>query len=218
KPLQELNLIDAFLFAVSTEKIQDAEFIAKLIIERATNEKVDQITVVLEKELTGSTSATTVSIWILPYDPFGKNRMIYTVKNVVEEFPELLYNDGVKRLFLYVGGELGGTEKLKDLLHYFSSSQKGNVTDAELEHLHSIVEKAKYNQKVGKRYMTLQDMIDYEKKESYEDGKAEGREEGILVLISTLKELNVPNDEILKQLMQKISLTMEEAKAYLDAN
>ena len=53
KPLQELNLIDAFLFAVSTEKIQDAEFIAKLIIERATNEKVDQITVVPEKELTG---------------------------------------------------------------------------------------------------------------------------------------------------------------------
>jgi predicted transposase/invertase (TIGR01784 family) len=159
-----------------------------------------------------------ISIWILPYDPFGKNCMIYTVKNVVEEFPELLYNDGVKRLFLYVGGELGGTEKLKDLLHYFSSSKKGNVTDAELEHLHSIVEKAKYNQKVGKRYMTLQDMIDYEKKESYEDGKAEGREEGILVLISTLKELNVPSDEILKQLMQKLSLTMEEAKAYLDAN
>ena len=278
KPLQELDLIDAFLFGASTEKTQDAEFIAKLIIERATNEKVDQITVVPEKELTGidighhgirmdlyveeyedrrlakvydiepnkynpaelpmrsrySQSLTDVkllnsgdayetlpeyiSIWILPYDPFGKNRMIYTVKNVVEEFPELLYNDGVKRLFLYVGGELGGTEKLKDLLHYFSSSKKGNVTDAELEHLHSIVEKAKYNQKVGKRYMTLQDMIDYEKKESYEDGKVEGREEGILVLISTLKELNVPSDEILKQLMQKLSLTMEEAKAYLDAN
>ena len=286
KPLQELDLIDAFLFGASTEKTQDAEFIAKLIIERATNEKVDQITVVPEKELTGidighhgirmdlyveeyedrrlakvydiepnkynpaelpmrsrySQSLTDVkllnsgdayetlpeyiSIWILPYDPFGKNRMIYTVKNVVEEFPELLYNDGVKRLFLYVGGELGGTEKLKDLLHYFSSSKKGNVTDAELEHLHSIVEKAKYNQKVGKRYMTLQDMIDYEKKESYEDGKAEGREEGrtearregILALISTLKELNVPKDEILKQLMQKFSLSMGEAKTYLNEN
>lgn len=286
KPLQELDLIDAFLFGASTEKTQDAEFIAKLIIERATNEKVDQITVVPEKELTGidishhgirmdlyveeyedrrlakvydiepnkynpaelpmrsrySQSLTDVkllnsgdayeilpeyiSIWILPYDPFGKNRMLYTVKNCVEEFPELLYNDGVKRLFLYVGGELGGTEKLKDLLHYFSSSKKGNVTDAELEHLHSIVEKAKYNQKVGKRYMTLQDMIDYEKKESYEDGKAEGREEGrtearregILALISTLKELNVPKDEILKQLMQKFSLSMEEAKTYLNEN
>ena len=274
KPLQELNLIDAFLFAVSTEKIQDAEFIAKLIIERATNEKVDQITVVPEKELTGidighhgirmdlyveeyedrrlakvydiepnkynpaelpmrsrySQSLTDVkllnsgdtyetlpeyiSIWILPYDPFGKNRMLYTVKNCVEEFPELLYNDGVKRLFLYVGGELGGTEKLKDLLHYFSSSKKGNVTDDELEHLHSIVEKAKRNQKVGKRYMTLQDMIDYEKKESFDDGVALG----IRALISSLKDLNIPTEQILEQLMQKFSLSMEEAKTYLNEN
>ena len=140
--------------------------------------------------------------------------MIYTVKNVVEEFPELLYNDGVKRLFLYVGGELGGTEKLKDLLHYFSSSKKGNVTDAELEHLHSIVEKAKHNQKVGKRYMTLQDMIDYEKKESFDDGVALG----IRALISSLKDLNIPTEQILEQLMQKFSLTMEEAKTCLDAN
>ena len=143
KPLQELNLIDAFLFGASTEKTQDAEFIAKLIIERATNQKVDKISVVFEKELAGidishhgirmdlyvevyenerlakvfdiepnkynlaelpmrsrySQSLTDVkllkagkpyeklpeyiSIWILPYDPFGKNQMIYTVKNCV---------------------------------------------------------------------------------------------------------------------------------------
>ena len=200
KPLQELNLIDAFLFAVATENVQDAEFIAKLIIERATNEKVDQITVVPEKELTGidighhgirmdlyveayedkrlakvydiepnkynpaelpmrsrycqsltdvkllnsgeayETLPEYISIWILPYDPFGKNRMIYSVKNCVEELPELVYNDGVKKLFLYVGGELGGTEKLKSLLQYFSESYTQNATDADLEHLHNIVE------------------------------------------------------------------------------
>lgn len=288
KPLQELDLIDAFLFGASTEKPQDAEFIAKLIIERATNEKVDKISVVSEKELSGidishhgirmdlyveeyeekrlakvydiepnkykpselpmrsrySQSLTDVkllkageqyenlpeyiSIWILPYDPFGKNRMLYTVKNSVEEFPELIYNDGVKRLFLFVGGELGGTEKLKELLQYFSSSKKANVTDTELEQLHSIVENAKHNQEVGKRYMTLQDMIDYEKKESYEDGVAFGREEGrkegrnearkegILALINSLSELNIPTEQIEEQLMQKFSLTKEEAQAYLN--
>lgn len=104
--------------------------------------------------------------------------MLYTVKNCIEEFPELVYNDGVKRLFLYVDGKLGGTEKLKNLLQYFSDSNKGNVTDTDLEHLHDIVENAKHNQKVGKRYMTLQDMIDYEKKESFNEGVALGREEG----------------------------------------
>ncbi len=272
KPLQELNLIDSFLFGASTEKIQDAEFIAKLIIERATNQKVDKISVVSEKELTGidvhhhgirmdlyveayenkrlakvydiepnkynpaelpmrsrySQSLTDVkllnsgetyenlpeyiSIWILPYDPFGQNQMLYTVKNYIEEFPELVYNDGVKKLFLYVGGELGGTEKLKSLLQYFSKSDTSNVTDADLEHLHSIVENAKHKQEVGKRYMTLQDMIDYEKKESFNDGVALG----IHALISSLKDLNISTEQILEQLMQKFSLTMEEAKAYLN--
>ena len=276
KPLQELNLIDSFLFGASTEKIQDAEFIAKLIIERATNEKVDKITVVSEKELTGidihhhgirmdlyveayedqrlakvydiepnkynptelpmrsrycqsltdvkllnsgasyETLPEYISIWILPYDPFGNNCMLYTVKNCVEEFPELVYNDGVKKLFLYVGGELGGTEKLKSLLQYFSASNTGNVTDTDLEHLHSIVENTKHNQKVGKRYMTLQDMIDYEKKESFDEGVALGREEGIFALINSLKNLNIPNDQILDQLMQNFSLTIEEAKSYLN--
>ena len=272
KPLQELNLIDSFLFGASTEKIQDAEFIAKLIIERATNQKVDKISVVSEKELTGidvhhhgirmdlyveayenkrlakvydiepnkynlaelpmrsrySQSLTDVkllnsgeayetlpeyiSIWILPYDPFGQNQMLYTVKNYIEEFPELVYNDGVKKLFLYIGGELGGTEKLKSLLQYFSKSDTSNATDADLEHLHSIVENAKHKQEVGKRYMTLQDMIDYEKKESFNDGVALG----IHALISSLKDLNISTEQILEQLMQKFSLTMEEAKAYLN--
>lgn len=142
--------------------------------------------------------------------------MLYTVKNYIEEFPELVYNDGVKKLFLYVGGELGGTEKLKSLLQYFSKSDTSNVTDADLEHLHSIVENAKHKQEVGKRYMTLQDMIDYEKKESFEDGVAVGREEGMLAFISFAKELNLHAEQILEQLMQKFSFTMEEAKAYLN--
>ena len=286
KPLQELNLIDAFLFGASTEKTQDAEFIAKLIIERATNEKLDQITVVSEKELAGidishhgirmdlyveayedkrlakvydiepnkynpselpirsryCQSLTDVkllnsgdvytnlpeylSIWILPYDPFGKNQMVYTVKNCVEEFPELGYNDGVKKLFLYVGGTLGGTEKLKSLLQYFSDSDTRNVTDTDLEHLHSIVENAKHNQEVGKRYMTLQDMIDYEKKESFEDGIAlgreegreEGRKEGILAFIGFAEEMKLSATQICEQLMRKFALTMEEAKTYLEEN
>ena len=118
----------------------------------------------------------------------------------------------MKKLFLYVGGELGGTEKLKGLLQYFSESDTRNAPDADLEHLHSIVENAKHNQEVGKRYMTLQDMIDYEKKESFEDGVALG----IRALISSLKDLNIPTEQILEQLMQKFDLSMEEAKTYLE--
>ena len=72
--------------------------------------------------------------------------------------------------------------------------------------------------------MTLQDMNDYEKRESFEDGVAlgreegreEGRVEGIFILISSLKELDIPDEQILNQLMEKFSLTKEKAEEYLN--
>ena len=51
--LQDLDLINAFLFRASTENSENAKFIAKLIIERATGRKVEQISVMSEKVLTG---------------------------------------------------------------------------------------------------------------------------------------------------------------------
>lgn len=53
KGMQGLNLINAFLFRASTENPENAEFIAKLIIERATGRRVEKITVDSEKSLTG---------------------------------------------------------------------------------------------------------------------------------------------------------------------
>ena len=44
------------------------------------------------------------SIWILPYDPFGNDRIIYTVKNKVEENNQIVYNDGVTKIYLYTKG------------------------------------------------------------------------------------------------------------------
>lgn len=53
KSLQDLNLVDSFLFSASTENPQNAEFIAKLIIERATGRKIKEISVMPEKQLAG---------------------------------------------------------------------------------------------------------------------------------------------------------------------
>ena len=46
--------------------------------------------------------------------------------------------------------------------------------------------------------------------------KKEAIKEGIFALINSLKNLNIPNDQILDQLIQNFSLTMEEAKSYLN--
>ena len=74
--------------------------------------------------------------------------------------------------------------------------------------------------------MTLQDMIDYEKKESFDDGvtlgreegREEGRREGIMAFISFAGDMNLSAEQIHEQLMQKFSLTMEESEAYLNEN
>ena len=67
-------------------------------------------------------------------------------------------------------------------------------------------------------------MIDYEKKQSFDDGVALGREEGreearregILAFISFAREMNLSADQIHEQLMQRFFLTTEEADAYLN--
>ena len=288
KSLQDLDLINSFLFRASTENSEDAKFIAKLIIERATGRKVEQISVEPEKPLMGldlgqhgicmdlyveeyegqrrarvydiepnnygieelplrsrySQALTDaklleagesykslpgyLSIWILPYDPFGQNKMLYIVKNCVEEDTQIVYNDGAMKLFLYTGGEYGGNEKLKDMLRYFSESNEKNVVDEELSQLHSIVQKVRDNRKVGERYMTLQEYLEYEIKQGVEEGIAEAVDAAVEeavnaavdaavdAAVAMLRELNIPEEQILEQLMQKYALTEEKAKSYLN--
>jgi len=79
------------------------------------------------------------TIWILPYDPFGLDYMLYTVKNIVEEDQKIEYNDGVRKIFLYTGGKNGGTKSLKNLLIYMENSVEENAVDDDLRTLHSNV-------------------------------------------------------------------------------
>ena len=300
KPFQELNLVDGFLFGASTENPEDAEYIAKLIIERATGKKVREVSVTQEKPLLGvdvgyhgirmdlyvaeyekervaqvydiepnrygiaelprrsrfSQALTDVkllkagksyndmpeylSIWILIKDPFGKNQMLYSVKNCVEGFPDIVYNDGVTKLFLYVGGEYGGNGALKDLLRYFGKSDPNNVVDKDIEKLHTIVEKVKHNRKVGEQYMTFQEMMEYEKAEARQEareeglaeGRAEGREKGrvegraegraeafaenVISTIKICKNLDASDEQIITNLVKEFGVSEEEAKSYLN--
>ena len=286
--MQGLNLINAFLFRALTENPENAEFIAKLIIERTTGRKVEQISVMSEKVLTGidlgqhgicmdlyveeyegerkasvydiepnnygaeelpmrsrySQALTDVkllgsgknyknlpnyiSIWILPFDPFGKNKMLYTIKNFVAEDTQIVYNDGAMKLFLYTGGETSGNDKLKDMLRYFSASDEENAVDPELLKLHSIVQQVKDNRKVEEQFMTLQDYLDCEIKRGVEKGIAEAVDAAVAEAVDTtvaetvektvamLKDLNISKEQILEQLMQKYDFTEEKAKSFLN--
>lgn len=107
-----------------------------------------------------------ITIWILPYDPFGKNMMIYHVKNTVEEIPEMNYNDGIRKIFLYTDGQNGGSEELGKLLLYIKQSSFENVSDVWLEKLHHGVEGIRNNSAIGVKYMQMWEIVELEKRKA----------------------------------------------------
>ncbi len=162
---------------------------------------------------------TLVSIWILEQDLFGENRMMYTVKNMVEENSSIVYNDGVTKIFLYTKGKIGGSKELESLLKYMSDTNVNNAVDTELETVHTIVSAIKEDEGTGERYMTLQDMIDYEKELSYELGEASGMSKGIsqgisqgkTLLITSAFKNDIPEEQIVNMLVDGYSMEKEEA-------
>lgn len=155
------------------------------------------------------------SVWILPYDPFGVNRMVYTVKNMVVENPDLVYNEGVTRVFLYTDGELGGTEEIQSLLKYMEDSNETNAVDSELREIHSVVSRIKSDEEAGEHYMTWEDVIEYEKRDSFKAGHEAGAIDGF---ISASRKLGKTDEEIINLLIKEFSLTKEIATAKVNNN
>ncbi len=58
-------------------------------------------------------------------------------------------------------------------------------------------------------------VLEYEAKTILNKGREEGREEGITILVSTLKEMNVPIQTILEKVQEKFNLSLETAKKYI---
>ena len=95
-----------------------------------------------------------VVIFITTYDPFGLNRMVYTISNKCEEVPDMPYDDGAKTLFLYTKGTEGNPpEELRQLLHYMEDTCAENAVTPELRELHEMVTQVKCDKEVGLVYM-----------------------------------------------------------------
>lgn len=102
-----------------------------------------------------------VVIMILPSDPFGLKRMLYTVKNRCLEVPEMEYEDGASTLFLYTRGTEGvPSEELRQLLYYMEDTVYENAVNEELREIHRMVETVKKDSEVvGLRIQIVDDMI-----------------------------------------------------------
>lgn len=95
-----------------------------------------------------------IIIMIMPYDPFGENQMVYTVSNRILELPEFPYEDGAKTLFFYTKGKKGNlSESIQQLMRYMEDTKRENVTNADLQNMHSMVEAVKENKELRTNYM-----------------------------------------------------------------
>jgi predicted transposase/invertase (TIGR01784 family) len=119
-------------------------------------------------------------IFICTFDPFHDGRHIYSFENYCTENSKISLQDGSKKIILNTRGTMDDvSDELKDFLKYvekstadMASASNGSLT----RHMHNIVESVKIERRV--EFMTLQEMIDEEKKDSFAEGRAEGEISG----------------------------------------
>ncbi|MBO4375102.1 MAG: hypothetical protein J5829_08365 [Lachnospiraceae bacterium] len=99
-----------------------------------------------------------VMVFILSYDPFGQNAMYYEAGTVLKTHPVVPYDDGIRRIYLYTGGDLPkNADKydidLQKLLKYIAKSTAENITDDTTKRLDEIVKSTKKKKAIGVKYM-----------------------------------------------------------------
>lgn len=120
-----------------------------------------------------------VIIFILPYDPFDKNRMVYTMQSSCKEDSSVNYDDGARKIFLYTKGTEGNpSQSLKDMLKYIQKSTEDNVTNPDLASIQQLVTKVKHKKEVGINYMKSWEVEEMVRKEGYQDGFSDGFDDG----------------------------------------
>lgn len=125
-----------------------------------------------------------IVIFITTYDPFGLDRMVYTVRNGCVEAPDLPYEDGARTIFLYTKGSEGDPpEDLRLLVRYMEHSTAENAQSEGLARLHKMVSEVKADREVGLAYMKSIEIEQMIRAEGRMEGKAEGRAEAILMLL-----------------------------------
>ena len=103
--------------------------------------------------------------------------MVYTVKNQCVEAPDMEYEDGIRRIYLYTKGTEGNpSQELRDMLKYMENSIAENVTNADIQAIHEQVDAVKRDKEVGVQYMKSWEREMLIREEGKEAGKQEERQ------------------------------------------
>ena len=113
-------------------------------------------------------------IFICDYDPFGCDRVLYTIKNKCLEEPELPYNDDTETWVLYTRGKKGNISKsLRQLISYMENTNQSNAINEDLREIQLMVDQVKHDGEVSLQYMKS---FEHDQM-MYEQGHEQGRKE-----------------------------------------
>ena len=206
RSLEELTLLDRFLFAETMEDPENLRILLEIILgkdlvlkhlpqtekERRTSplNRMARVDVwgMSDSELleAGEADFNRLSdlyiILIAPFDLFGKGLCRYTFRMRCDESRDLELGDGAVRIFLNTRGtdREGISGELAELLEYIEhTNEKRRVKSPRIEKLKNNVEKIKQSGEVSVRYMQAWEEKIYDRMEGREEGIAIGRERGL---------------------------------------
>lgn len=125
-------------------------------------------------------------ILIMPFDPFGLDRMVYTVCSQCVEEPDMPYDDGAFTMFLYTKGKKGiPSVELQQFLTYFEHTTQSNACNRDLQALHRMVSAVRTDEEVELAYMKIYEREEMIREEGYgrglTQGLVQGRSEGSML-------------------------------------
>ncbi len=150
------------------------------------------------------------TIFILSYDPFDRNALYYEAGTHLLTHPDVQYDDGVRRIYLYTKGELPGDageddRKLRNLLRYICESTEANVIDDNTRRLDEIVRVTKTKENVEDDFMYNWDRDEKLKEEASaeERKRADDAENKLKAVESELKAANEVIAKLKAELAEK---------------
>ena len=145
-------------------------------------------------------------IMILPYDPFGEDRMVYTFKKQCMENPAIPYDEGVTTMYLYTKGKSEkASQELCDMLKYIENSTKENITNNDLEKLDHMVENIRHDAEIGVSYMKS-----WEREEML---VREGREKQLIEIVCKKMQKGYSEKEIADFLEEPLDIIQKACEA-----
>lgn len=167
RTLQELNLMDDFLFDVATEDLETC----KTIIEFATGKRLKSLAwkegqndaPLLKSGEVGFDKLQPLEIiMICDFDLYKQGKYRYTFENSCKEVPGLIMGDGCRKIFLNTKGTNPEEvePELVDFLHYVTESNDQGVSDnsdERLKNLHHKIQQIKASEEMEASFMKTEE-------------------------------------------------------------